>query len=341
MLKPKLIIFSIICGLFWPLTIHAANDQAPSYAINPQFTATQVSGQTGYFDIKVVPGKPQTISTIISNSGNRPIYVRHKFNSAYTTDSGLGYVPTNKPIKPDPSMRYPLTKVATVDGDDVVFIPAHQSKTVTAQIDAAKIAKDFHGIILGGWYFENIDKKPNTAANSNKDNSVGVNFTYSYLTGVVLEVGEPVKPKLALDELIYHGKAKQPALSVKLINSEAAILRHAKVTVSVTKKQQLVTKHTYTDITLAPNSNVEYPLNELKTLTPGKYIFTIVGENGHQKVTSHQMVTLTQQAESKPLHATIKPLTETKPNYLEWGIAIGILLGTIGIGSYIFWYRKK
>lgn len=341
MLKQKLIhtslYLAILCSIFWAIPVHAETNQGASYAVAPQLTATQVNPQVSYFDIKVIPGKAQTISSVISNSGSQPIYVRQQFNNAYTsTNGGIAYVTGNKAPQADPSLQYPLNKLVTIKGPAVVMIPAHSSKTVTARVHA-KIDQNFNGIILGGWYFENVDQHGKALVS----NQPGINFTYSYLTGVELEVGHAVKPRLALDKVTYHKNINtgDPNLAVKLLNSQAAILRNAKLNVTITKDKKEFAKHTYTGITLAPNSNVAYELTGLKALTPGKYTVTIDGINGQQKVTTQQVVTLAKQTQTKDLHATVKPTsTINQPRYLGWKIAVGVLAIIIVM---LFWILKK
>lgn len=279
--KRLLMLGVVILGIGMGNRVQAATTNTSiGYTVGAITPATQINKQVSYFDIKVTTGQKQTLKAIITNTTDKPIFVKQQINNAYTTINGqLGYTYAGKQPQIDPSMKYPLNKILTLDASKIVMVPAHGTSMAQATL-TKPLKDDFNGIILGGWYFEQVDAQGQQINNG----QTGVSVAYSYVIGVQLHHGKPQQPKLTIGAIGYHKNINTPAsrdnLTVKLSNPVAAILHIEKVKVQVkTRDEKVVFTKSYGPLSLAPNSSLIYDLTTQRQLAAGRYLIEITAHD--------------------------------------------------------------
>lgn len=328
----SLMIIELICCS--NIVVHANNNGSIEYSVGAIIPKTQMNKEVSYFDVKVKSNQKQVLSTVISNHSNHDIFIKQRINNAYTNDFGqlnYNYNSKNAP-KLDESMRYPLTKILKLDQQKILKVPANKMVRVDANLSPKTLNK-FNGTILGGWYFEQVFDK-------NDDSSqIGVN--YSYVLGIKLNVNAEVKPNICFGTINYHRNnnfvSNVNNLTINIRNVAPAIAHNLKLTAKVSDiKKNVKFNEKYSQISIAPNSNLTYDLVTNKRLVAGRYKLNLTIKDKKQSWSETRYFSLTKNKDNK---LELKEINKPINKYLV-GFYVSILFVLIII-IYLFCKNKK
>jgi len=122
-----------------------AGAEMEGFSVNPVFPDNQVSGTTGFFDLKVVAGQRQEIAVEVENARSTPFTVEIELYTAGTNSNGI--IDYSFPGQVDETIAHRFSDLARLTTGTEITVPAHSSMVVPITID---IPEDgFDGVILG------------------------------------------------------------------------------------------------------------------------------------------------------------------------------------------------
>ncbi|MDV0431983.1 DUF916 and DUF3324 domain-containing protein [Lactiplantibacillus sp. DA1] len=307
------------------------------FSVAAKLPKNQLHKQNSFFDLKMARGQEQTLRTVIYNVTNRDIKVQTAVHTAYTNTNGvIEYINPTKSY--DRSLKYRISDLATIQGEQVVTVPAKESKTVAIKV---KLPKQLvNGVLLGGWYFKRVDGKVTGVT----DKSINVTNEYSYVIGLKLTSGKLPEPDLRLGPVKAGLSNYHRSIIVALRNPVARIIPNLKIrTVIINKRRQkVVIRHTKTGVMMAPNTVFKAPL-QLKSqrLQPGDYQLKMTVSNRRHHWQFKRDFHISMKAAEKYNHASI----DNKGVSMWLLIGIGALaMLTLGLGAGVIvwiWQRRS
>ncbi|QVI35397.1 cell surface protein [Lacticaseibacillus chiayiensis] len=318
-----------------PQRVSAENEsEKTDFEVQPVLPDAQTNTQLNYFDLVYPKYSTHTIQMRVQNFSDKNITVESDLRNAYTQDGGgIEFTPRTNDL--DPSLKHPFTTVARLDrGSATIKLAPKQMKVISATITMPKT--NYDGMIYGDWHFiERVDK--------DKSGSTAIGSNYAYSVGVVLRgQNYEVFPDVKYDETKPILFQKHPALGVTLRNVEPMAISQAKVNVSVGADQGEVRTFQASNVMIAPNSKVVFPVSwSYDEMKPGTYHIkaTIKGLSTYNrfpvnwtfkktmKVTTSQVKTINERAIKKPVN-----------HWLYAAIGSGVLL--LASSGALLWVLK-
>lgn len=333
----KLMMTICIVGGF--LGFFAKNTAAEgiNYSVKAIIPENQIDASKSYFDLKMTQGQEQDLSMTLKNTSKESITVNVTPTTATTNQNGvIDY--SVRDAKKDSSLVHPFTSL--VDKEQKVTLEADESKDVTFKLTMPK--ESFDGIILGGFSIAE-----DTTADKNEKSSEGVQIKneYSFVIGVSLtETEATVVPELVLNDVNPTLLNYRTAVTLNLQNTKATIINDLKVDASISKKgsSEVLHKETKEGLSMAPNSNFEYPISwSNEALKAGDYEVSVKASVGEKNWAFKKAFTISAD-ESKKLNEEAVEVKQ-EANYFWWivsFIVVGIV-GLIAIVLYVLYKKKK
>ena len=274
--KLILVIISLV-GMWSGRTFvaRADNGQSDIFSVSVNLPQNQLPNGHSYFDLKLHKHHRQTISVTVFNNSHNPIKVQSAIRDAYMNNNGTiayGQLKLSSKL----SKQYQMSKITKLQSTKPVIIPAQSSKKIKAWITLPKDGYQ-QGVVLGGWYFKQIDQLNHTIS--------GVRNQYSYLIGLKYTLTKEVQPKLSLHRVLLTKKNPQ-SLLLQLTNSKAALVPNLKYDVNIYQehKKTPLLHYTLSGGSFAPRSSFKLavPLKG-KVLKSGRYLAKVNVENAQNK----------------------------------------------------------
>ncbi|MED3687101.1 DUF916 and DUF3324 domain-containing protein [Bacillus thuringiensis] len=328
----KIVLFTVcILGLF-VVKVEAADMK---YSIEANIPENQLDKNLTYFDLKMEPGKKQTISLKLKNHSDKIANFSIEPHTAATNRNGvIDY--SKKLEKKDSSMKYSFEELIT--GETKHTLQPNEEKNVEFTIQMPE--ESYDGIILGGFY---IHKEVDTAAKE-KEKSVQIKNDYSYVIGVKLsETLKELEPRLQLNEVKPNLENYRTVVTANLQNTKSVIVSGLNVDAKVYKKGSNSVLHETNKegMSMAPNSNFDFAINwDNQELKPGKYHLKLAAKDKMDRTWEFEKDFEIKGKESKSLN---KEAVELKDDNTKLYIIIGacVLLISILLVVLVIIMKKK
>src|SRR5690625_2981428 len=250
-----ILLFGCLTILF-PRIIFAEN---VGFSVKANIPKNQIDSTKSYFDLHVGENHEQNLDVTIFNQSDNDIIVRQEIFPATTNSQGVIVYEKN-----DDRLHDPITDFITI-ANDLVEIPAHSSKTVSAHLKTDETSCD--GIKLGGLHFEKVE-------DADESKGLAISNNYAYVIGVQLTQKEQqVSQDIHLEKVYADLKDYLPAFLIELQNMAPIIIEDLRIKIDISHKGEIVPlKNSDQTINFAPNSYVDlavYP--DQYRLEPGIY----------------------------------------------------------------------
>lgn len=332
----KLIMTICIVGGF--LGFFAKNSAAEgiNYSVKATIPENQIDASKSYFDLKMMPDQEQNLAMTLKNTSKESITVNVTPTTATTNQNGvIDY--SVRDAKDDSSLAYPFTSL--VDKEQKVTLKANESKEVIFKLHMPK--DSFDGTILGGFSIAE-----DTTSDKNEKSSEGVQIKneYSFIIGVSLKETEAtIVPELVLNDVKPTLLNYRTAVTLNLQNTKATIVNGLKVDASISKKgsSEVLYKETKEGLSMAPNSNFDYPISWAnQALKAGEYEVSVKASAGEKNWTFKKAFTISADESKKLNDEAVEVKQETDYFWLIIGVLVGVIFLIIAIVVF-FMYKKQ
>ncbi len=329
----------VAAGMSFSLTAQAAKTTQSNeigFSVAAKLPKNQLHAKNSFFDLKMTPGKTQTLKTVIYNVTNRDIKVKTAIHTAYTNSNGvIEYVTPTKEF--DASLDYQMSQLTKINGAKTVTVPANGSKVVTATVKMP--TTKVNGVILGGWYFKRVDQKVTGTVKG----SMNISNQYSYVIGLKYTEGTVPQPNLKLAKVTAGMRNYHRGIFPELRNTAAVIIPNLTMKTTITSQNsgKVVKSAKKANVQMAPNSTFDYPMLLGKTeLQAGNYHLHMVVKN-----TDHRWVF---DRDFKISNADAKKYNRQSVDNSGINVIWFVVLGALGmfvlmlLGLWLFfWLRKR
>lgn len=200
------------------------------------------------------PGQKQKVSVEITNLSDKEIIVESRISGARTNgNGGLEYGPTK--LEKDKSMKYDLPDLVKIPSE--VKVPAKGKSDLILEIEAPETAYD--GIVTGG--IQLIQKGAGVESKDAK--GATIENKIAFLFGVTLRMSEEdVAPDFELNNVKAGLQNYRNAIFINISNTKSVIAKNLVINTEITKKgkDEVLYQKKKTDISLAPNSKMDFPV---------------------------------------------------------------------------------
>ncbi|MGX7265318.1 DUF916 and DUF3324 domain-containing protein [Enterococcus crotali] len=310
---------------------HASEIDFSVKAILPE---NQRSKEISYFDLRVEPGKSQTISVALTNETEDAVTVFASANSAITNDNGIVDY-SYKNTKKDSSAVITFSEIAKVPKE--IVLPKKSNKIVECVIDVPK--DSFDGYVLGGLYFEQKEDKKEKS-----QGALAVGNRFSYVVGVLLsETDKEVKPELALNKVETTQINGNNAVIMNIQNKESAMIKTLLMDAKLYYEDEAKPRYeNYQEsLTMAPNTNFNYKIDlKDQPFVAGHYTLKIKANDGYKDWTWEETFKI-KEKEAKKYNATAINLPPDQKAQLPWMLIVGISAGILAVILGIIYYFNQ
>ncbi|ALS01583.1 hypothetical protein ATZ33_09425 [Enterococcus silesiacus] len=321
------ILFSVTIG-----TISQASEI--DFSVKAILPENQRSKEISYFDLRVVPGKTQTISVELTNETEEEVVVYASANSAITNDNGIVDY-SYKDTKKDSSAVFAFSEIAKIPKE--IILPKKSNKIIDCVIEIPQDA--FDGYVLGGLYFE---QKENEEEKSQGALAVGNRF--SYVVGVLLsETDKEVKPELALNKVKTTQINGNNAVIMNIQNKKTAMIKTLQMDAKLYYEDEAKPRYEnhQESLTMAPNTNFNYKIDlKDQPFVAGDYTVKIKANDGYKDWTWEKTFKI-KEKEAKKFNATAINLPPEQKNQFPWTLIIGISAGILAVILGIIYYFNQ
>ncbi len=268
-----------------------------NFGVEAEIPTNQIDKKQTYFDLKMAPGKTETIYVNVSNTTSNKITVEMAINSATTNDNGvIDYSETDK--KPDKSLKYNLKNLVQCDKE--ISLEPKESKKVPIKVTMPTTAYD--GIILGGISFQQKETEVSTKEEAEKDSSM-VKNRYAYVIGLKLtETTTKVTPDMKLTGIQPGQYNYANYVKVNLQNPTATMITNLKIDGKVYKEnsEKVLHETKKENLSMAPNSNFNYQIDwEDQAFQAGTYRLEMTATDGEHSWKWEEKFTIDQKDAQK------------------------------------------
>lgn len=337
--------FLLLIGLVGCFSLNDFNVQAATannnikYSVSPELSSNQIDKNISYYDLKMAPNQKETIKFKINNGDAIAHTYKVSVNRATTDDNGVITYNAHD-VKPDEGLKYNIENLVSYPKE--VSVNPNSSKEVSVDI---KMPNDnFSGELLGGIFVEE-----NNQVSKKMVKGVSLKNKYNYVLGLQLQENtNNVKPDLKLVN-VYQTTTNSNQIQVdgELDNDVPRLEKKVSVAAKITPKnsQKVVLSSSRQNMSMAPDSDFDYPINvnsELgtnknKRLKPGAYTMylNVKANNGQNLWRLQKNFTISSKQTAK--------IAKKIPNRSKdiWIILGSILFLVVLAGAVIGYYRKK
>lgn len=325
--------------IFNQQAVSAASTSNVNYSISAELPDNQAASNISYFDLKVAPNQKETIKFKINNNDVKDHTYKVAVNRA-TTDSNGVIIYNQHDVQPDDSLIYNIEDLVKYPKE--VTVDKNSSKEIAVDISMPK--EKFSGVLLGGILVE----ENNQINGTQTVKGVTLKNKYDYVLGLQLqESTDIVKPDLKFVKAYQTSNQGQIYIAGELDNDVPTLEKNVSVDAKITHKNspKIVLKSSKKNMSIAPNSNFDYPVNvnstngtdKNKRLKPGTYTMylNVKSNNGNDHWNLKRNFTITSKQNSK----INKKIPDRSKDI--W-IILGVIAILISVAISVIWnYRKK
>ncbi|WP_125702344.1 DUF916 and DUF3324 domain-containing protein [Lacticaseibacillus daqingensis] len=297
------------------------------FTVTPQLPVTQLGGDTGYFNLAVVPGTAQTLTVVVANQSDAAKNMRVQMTDAFTTDTGqISYDPG---ASKDASAKVRLSEISSAP---VTFkLAAHEARPVSLTV--VPPASGFIGQVLGGIF---VQDRTAYAAGSQSSTPLGLANQFALVVGVQLQVSQTlVAPRMKLVSVQPGTQAGQPAVLARLQNDQPRLFGEMTIRATVTPDPgtRTIVTRTVQNFAMAPNSHFDFAVFPPTTLAPGRYWLDLTATTGKYRWQFRTRFTVVGDERT----GTTGPALFGLPWWLIALIVVGLLL----LLAVLAWWRRR
>lgn len=258
-------LFAVVFLLFALLPISAMAATAGvsdiGFFVQAVIPENQLDASLTYFDLKMEPGKKQTLEIEVVNESAEDMDVSLEAISASTNPYGV--IDYKTPGVRDTSLKTPFSDIATLNSEKV-HVPAGGTALAGFTVDMPK--ESYDGVILGGIVLTKDGAEP-----SAEETGVGgtlIHNKYSYVIGVKLtETDTKVAPDFELFDVKADAVNYEAAVVHYIRNKEAAVVKGMQLDTKIylDGQKEPVAHVEKKDVDMAPNSVMELAATLLPT----------------------------------------------------------------------------
>lgn len=330
----KFILISVLCLIFFPLSVFAESTSdaslASNYTVIPHFGESQVQASTSFYDMVLSPNQSDHFSLSLINQTDKSQKYKISINTATTNDNVIVDY-TKDQFKKDPSMALELSNFITPKIEEVT-LSAKEQKKLDFEIKAP--VKEFNGILLGS-----LVVRPMTSDQTD----AGIKNVFLHTIAIRLKENDnPVPAKLEGGTVILGQENLHNIISMSLRNPQSVLMSHVQGTFTINKtnsKEKLIEVRKK-DLSIAPNSCFKIPVQLNDQFKAGRYEYTVHLSNSQGTWTFKKAFTI---KKSTADYYNKTAVTQRKTSSNLWLIFVLVMiilaLGTLII--YLVVIQKK
>lgn len=227
----------------------------------------QHNPNVGYYDLRMTPGKKQTIQMKMNNTSDKEVTILVDLNGAKTNSNGVIEYGKSE-IKDDASLKYKFTDI--VKAPTEMKLPPNSVEMLDIEITMPD--SSFEGYISGAVTLEEKD-----ANNPDSKTSQGmIKNRFVYQTGIQLSEADSdnLKPDLKLNKVYPELNNYRNAIFVNFSNITPVYINDMTVDVQITKKgsEEVLYDTKKSKMRMAPNTLIDFPVTmNGEKMNPGNY----------------------------------------------------------------------
>lgn len=318
------------CLVFQPIMVNA---ELAAFSVKPILPENQIDKGKAFFDLRVLPGREETIEVEIENGSDKEQTIIAEVSPARSNQNGIiDYKKRETAV--DKSMAINLAAITKIGKETIVPAKSKQVIPVKLSIPSAP----FKGIVLGGLTFT-LKEEANKAANGQLENKL------AYTIAVKLtESDEIVSTELELGNVKVTQSNLRNIIVASIRNVTPVVVEDLEIEASVFQKNQSVPIYgkKVLGYRMAPNSFIplEITTND-KPLKAGDYTLKM-NVKGVDDAWSWEKAFKIEAEQAKKLNDTAIGLEETSlPMYVVVLIGALIVLVIVIIILSILYYKKN
>ncbi|MBC1373633.1 DUF916 and DUF3324 domain-containing protein [Listeria booriae] len=237
----------------------------------------QIDKNHTFFDLRVIPGQEQKLQLKIHNDSQKDKEVVISPQVAKTGEGGnIDYSGINAPL--DSSLEHSFEDM--ISEQQVVNIKARDVVIVTFDLNIP--SQGFRGIVLGGFYIEEIVKEDKSMETTT--NTVQIKNRYAYIIGCKLRTDtEDIKPEFKLRKIELTEWNDFPSINAELANVKPEVVSNYVYEGTIINKKTGKRKVVFPEarFSMAPNSIFMRPQKiVLDHFENGTYIYALKIRDG-------------------------------------------------------------
>jgi len=302
---------------------------AMTYQVSPNFSASQVEDTSNFYDMLLHADQTETFGLTIQNLSEKEQTFKIGVNTATTNRNGIVDY-TQEKVTAAPKMHVSIKNLIKAD---TYKLTIHGKGSQTVHFKLEMPSEPFAGILLGGITVQSL---------TSSVDAKGIKNTFMQTIAVRLrENQQTVAAKLTADKATIGQENKHNYVTMWLENPQPKLMTQLQGEFSITKKGTThpIIHEKKKNLSFAPNSRFQLPL-ELKTqFEPGQYVYTIHLKNQEGQWTFAKEFVI-KNAQAKKYNAnSVDQRSNKKRNWWIYLLIIGLIVLLCSL-SY-FWGKKK
>ncbi|MEJ6348928.1 DUF916 and DUF3324 domain-containing protein [Holzapfeliella sp. He02] len=310
-------------------SVNADDSSGYDYTVGITPPDNQIGDNSGFFDVKLVPGQATPLTLTLTNNSNTPQTYTVQVNTAATNSNVIvNYSKTD--AKLNNTAKYNI-KDLIYNPNPTVTVPANSSQQLTLNLNSPSEA--FDGILLGG-----VTITPNQS----KESSGGISNVYTRTVGIrAKQTDTVITPDLTASDVVLSQRNLHNVASLQLQNITPTLITKLTGKYNITKKGSTdpVISGQNTNLSIAPNTDFPYSVEWDDLFNPGDYTFHLTLENSQHKWDFSKDFTIKGE-EAKEYNDTSVNESKTDHTILYFSLLIGFLILLL-IGSWLFFFLKR
>ncbi|GEQ60862.1 DUF916 and DUF3324 domain-containing protein [Vagococcus lutrae] len=324
-----------------PNVVLAAN--GAEYGVTVKYPENQLkeTGERGYFDLLVEPGKEYPLTVEVHNFSKEKITVVGEARRAGTTRTGLINYRADSNESDEVAKKVNLEEELNFDNMFEVKnkkIEIEPESTKDFDIILKIPNKNFEGEILGGLYFHQ-EKEP-----SKEEKEKMIINAFSYSVPIILQTTQnKVENELSLGKVEPELRDDHPFISAEILNTQPSIIRKLKIDGKINEKKngQTVYVRKEDSYQMAPNSVLKYGFDLQDTPIKAGNYEVILNIDADGKKYEFKKDFEIERKESKEFNESSVFLMEEDNNSYIYYVLMILLVGIIVLFIIYNQYKKK
>ncbi|MBO0471767.1 DUF916 and DUF3324 domain-containing protein [Enterococcus sp. DIV0242_7C1] len=286
------------------------------------------NSDSGFFDLRMVPGQKQTVEIALKNPSDKEIKVNAKLTGARTNSNGIIEYGPNK-FSADKSMKYEFTDI--VKTTESVKIKPKSEENLKLNITMPET--EFDGIILGGIQ---LQRESNDEQAVDNGGTMVIN-KYAYVIGMRLKETDR---ELPMDMTFVKAYASSPdfrnTVTIDLGNTQAAVLKDLTVEAQIMgeKSDTVLYESKKNKMRMAPNSILNFQVGMAgEAMKAGNYRAHVIATSGEKRWEWTEKFKITQE-EADKFNKEAVGLVQNQG--IDWKLIAMIVGGVVVLVAVVF-----
>jgi hypothetical protein len=335
-------------SVFTPISWADSPASSPSFAVpfsvTPVMEKNQVPGISGYVDLNVNPGEVETIHIRLSNPTNQTIVLKAISTNALTmSNGGVEYVSQIASGSDSSFLDKGFAIKNAISIMKTITVPKHEVTTIPVTITAPSSGS---GSYLGGIVFQSLGiKQPLKSPVSGQKTTYTIKNVMNMAMAVQLNLPQAQPQNFSFGTVSMTVIPSGSQVEIGMKNASGRVLQNLQGSYKISRKDngKRVMGGKFGPFTMAPQTQIRYPVLWPQTLSPGIYVVKLTSNfgNGSPKLDAEKNFSIGIKQLTRYKQVTGKsPLPFHIPNWVWVGVGLLLLL-LIGIGYWLGQRGKK